>query len=39
VLVGALRFGPSYMPSRDSPERAIELLVEGKAVLSEEVAP
>jgi deoxyribonuclease IV len=26
--VGALRFGPSFMPSRDSPERAIELLVE-----------
>jgi hypothetical protein len=41
VLVGALRFGPSYMPSRDSPEEAIELLLERgySAVLSEDVAP
>jgi deoxyribonuclease-4 len=28
VLVGALRFGPSCMPSRHSPEEAIELLLE-----------
>ena len=28
MLVGTLRFGPSYMPSRDSPEQAIELLLE-----------
>ena len=26
--MGALRFGPSYLPSRDSPEEAIELLLE-----------
>jgi deoxyribonuclease-4 len=25
--VGALRFGPSYLPSRESPEEAIELLL------------
>jgi deoxyribonuclease-4 len=26
--VGALRFGPSYLPSRESPEEAVELLLE-----------
>jgi deoxyribonuclease-4 len=26
--VGALRFGPSYLPSRESPEEAVELLLQ-----------